>query len=256
MRLRTPCCRKSDPATRSRAAALVAVLAVDHHGAGRLRVAGGLSGAHGRRCVGAAAAGAGCWACRRRGWWPRSFLILGVARRLARGHRDMEAAARRVELEFPDLGSDLINVVQLSEDRQNASRAFCQAAVDQAAARLAGVAFERAAAKQSRWRRLASCMQTPRDLAESLLVLALLIAAGDGLQSMDAQLAVGRFPAVFALGVRPLGRLGRDHARHAGQRRGARRRKRRDRRRGPQPEPNALRRRPGASGRRRPTSPR
>ena len=50
-------------------------------------------------------------------------LMFGVARRLLRGQRSLEAAARRVEAEFPELGSSLINLVQLSEDRKNASPA-------------------------------------------------------------------------------------------------------------------------------------
>jgi len=37
-----------------------------------------------------------------------------VARRLARHDRSLEATARRVESEFPELGTNLINLVQLS----------------------------------------------------------------------------------------------------------------------------------------------
>ena len=100
-----------------------------------------------------------------------------MGRRLLGGQRSMEATARRVEVEFPELGSQVINLVQLAEDRKNANRVFCEAAVNQAAAELGQVAFDRAAARESRWRRLVHCMQTPRDLAESLAVLAVLIAA-------------------------------------------------------------------------------
>ena len=71
-------------------------------------------------------------------------IMLGVGRRLLRGGRSLEAAARRVEAEFPALGSSLINVVQLSEDRKNVDRAFCEAAVNQAAAEIEHVAFDRA----------------------------------------------------------------------------------------------------------------
>ena len=95
-------------------------------------------------------------------------LVFGVARRLLRGQRSLEAAARRVEAEFPELGSSLINLVQLSEDSQNASPAFCQAAVSQAAVQIGSLPLDRAPARESRWRRLIHCMQTPRDLAESL----------------------------------------------------------------------------------------
>ncbi len=102
-------------------------------------------------------------------------IMFGVGRRLLRGQRSIEAAARRVEVEFPELGSNLINVVQLSEDRKNGDRAFCEAAVDQAAAGIEQVAFDRAPDKESRWRRFLYCMQTPRDLAESCGVLAMLL---------------------------------------------------------------------------------
>lgn len=102
-------------------------------------------------------------------------ILFGVGRRLLRGQRDIEAAARRVEAEFPELGSNLINVVQLSTDSQNTARAFCEAAVRQSAARIGNIAFDRAPSKESRWRRFLYCMQMPRDLAESLVVLAILV---------------------------------------------------------------------------------
>ena len=102
-------------------------------------------------------------------------LIVLVARRLARSQRSLEATARRVEIEFPELGSDLINVVQLSADARNADRAFCEAAVTCAASRVGRLRFEDAARRESRWRRFLCCMQTPRDLGESLLLLAALV---------------------------------------------------------------------------------
>ncbi|MCD4727070.1 MAG: hypothetical protein K8R46_05385, partial [Pirellulales bacterium] len=86
-----------------------------------------------------------------------------------------EATARRVEAEFPELGSDLINIVQLREGRDNQNRAFCDAAVNRAAAEIARLPFDRAAVKEPRLQRFIHCIQTPRDLAESLAVLALLI---------------------------------------------------------------------------------
>jgi hypothetical protein len=101
-------------------------------------------------------------------------LIVIVGRRLVRSQRSIEATARRVESEYPELGSNLINVVQLSDDRKNEDRAFCQAAVNQAATRIGPMRFEDAAAKESRWRRFLYCMQTPRDLLESLVVLGVL----------------------------------------------------------------------------------
>ncbi|MCG2682055.1 MAG: hypothetical protein L6306_00370, partial [Planctomycetales bacterium] len=102
-------------------------------------------------------------------------LMIVVGRRLLRGQRGIEATARRVETEFPDLGSDLINIVQLREGRDNQNRAFCEAAVNRAAAKIGRLPFDRAAAKESRRQRFIHCIQTPRDLAESLAVLALLI---------------------------------------------------------------------------------
>lgn len=103
-------------------------------------------------------------------------LIVLLCRRLARSQRSLEATARCVEFEFPELGSDLINVVQLMEDRKNENRAFCEAAVNEAALRVGHVDFDQAAAKESRWRRFRYCMQTPRDLGESVTLLGVLIA--------------------------------------------------------------------------------
>ena len=152
--------------------------------------------------------------------------MVGVGRRLLRGQRSLEAAARRVEAEFPELGSNLINLVQLSEDRKNVDRAFCEAAVDQAAAQIGHGRLRPAPpTKESRWRRFLHCMQTPRDLAESLGVLALLVAAGRALRDADSQLGFGRLATAGAVGVRALGRIGRDRQRHAGQYRGAGRRR-------------------------------
>ncbi len=102
-------------------------------------------------------------------------ILCGVGRRLVRGQRSLDAAARCVEAEFPELGSNLINVVQLSEDRRNADRAFCEAAVQQAAVEIEHVAFDKAPDKESHWRRFLYRMHTPRDLAESFGVLAVLV---------------------------------------------------------------------------------
>jgi len=102
-------------------------------------------------------------------------LSLLVGRRLSRSQRGLEATARRVEAELPELESHLINLVQLSEDTRNGNRAFCAAAVNEAAARIGARRFEGAADKEPRWRRFLYCMQTPRDLAESLGLLGLLI---------------------------------------------------------------------------------
>ncbi len=99
-----------------------------------------------------------------------------VARRLLGGQRSIEAAARRVEAEFPELGNCLINLVQLSEDAKNDSAAFREAAICEAAAQIGELPLDRAPTRESRPRRLLHCMQTPRDLAESLAILVLLIA--------------------------------------------------------------------------------
>jgi hypothetical protein len=96
-----------------------------------------------------------------------------VARRLGRHNRSLEATARRVESEFPELGSNLINLVQLSEDERGAVSPFRDAAVAEAAGQVGRIAFDAAAKKQSRWKRLLYCMQTPRDLAEAIFLLLL-----------------------------------------------------------------------------------
>jgi hypothetical protein len=108
------------------------------------------------------------------GWLAVSLgLMVLVGRRLLRGQRTLEAAARRVEVEFPQLGSDLINLVQLGE--RVPAGPFGEAAVRQAAARIGGVRFDHAPAQESRWRRFRWCMQTTRDLVEAAVVLGLLI---------------------------------------------------------------------------------
>ncbi len=108
-----------------------------------------------------------------------STTVVAVAlmgRRMARSQRSLEATARRVELELPELGNDLINLVQLADDTRQAERGFCEAAIREAALRVAGVRFEEASRRESRAGRFLHCMQTPRDLAESALLLAILFA--------------------------------------------------------------------------------
>ena len=89
----------------------------------------------------------------------------------------LEATARRVEAEFADLGNSLINLVHLSETRYNGDPAFCEAAIRHAAQQAEHVNFDAAAARQSRWVRLHHCMQTPRDLAEAMVLLCVFVAA-------------------------------------------------------------------------------
>jgi len=105
-------------------------------------------------------------------------MIVLVFRRLVRSQRSLEATARRVEAEFPELGSNLINVVLLANDTKNVDRAFCDAAVTQAAARVGHVRFEEAPYRENRWQRFRCCMQTPRDLGESVGALSGLLALG------------------------------------------------------------------------------
>ena len=102
-------------------------------------------------------------------------LIVLIARRLMRGQRTLEATARRVEAEMPELGSNLINVVQLADDKVNENSLFCAAAVKEAAGRIGHQSFDEAASRESRWRRFLYCMQTPRDLVESFAGLGVLV---------------------------------------------------------------------------------
>jgi hypothetical protein len=103
-------------------------------------------------------------------------LLYLVGRRLLRGQRSLEATARCVEVKFPEIGSHLINLVQLAEDKKNVNQAFCQSAVHEAASQLEHVAFAGAAAQESSWGRFRHCMQTPRDLAVACVLLTALAA--------------------------------------------------------------------------------
>ena len=91
--------------------------------------------------------------------------------RWRRGRRSLAATARRVELEFPELGSRLINLVQLSGQDGEADGEFARAAATQAALEVADFRFDRAAARETRWRRLVLCLQTPRDLVEAVFLV-------------------------------------------------------------------------------------
>ncbi len=105
-------------------------------------------------------------------------LLVTVFRRMVRSQRTLEATARRIESEYPELGSHLINLLQLAEDRKNGNRMFCEAAVKQSATRVGHVRFDEAAEKQSRWQRFICCMQTPRDLGESFILLGIVAGLG------------------------------------------------------------------------------
>ena len=67
------------------------------------------------------------------------------------------------------------------------------------------VSFDSAAARQSRWERLRHCMQTPRDMVESLVLLSVIDRRGRCLPAKYSQLGIGRQPVAFALGVRARG---------------------------------------------------
>jgi hypothetical protein len=110
-------------------------------------------------------------------WAALSAAALGVQiARLLRFRRSREATARRVEREFPELGSHLINVVQLSgADEADPFRA---AAVAQAVAAIGATPFERAAERRSRRERFGLCMQTPRDVGEATAALAGVLVLG------------------------------------------------------------------------------
>jgi hypothetical protein len=105
-----------------------------------------------------------------------TLLLWIVGRRLLINQRGLEATARRVETEFTNLGNNLINLVQLSETRGNGDPAFCEAAIRHAAEQAEQISFYKAAGQRSRWERLRHCMQTPKDLVESLILLSVLIA--------------------------------------------------------------------------------
>ncbi|HKI32101.1 MAG TPA: hypothetical protein VKA46_09545 [Gemmataceae bacterium] len=112
--------------------------------------------------------------------WASLTLGLGVALlvRSRRGRRSLAAAARRVEMEFPELGSHLINLVQLPQGGTGTVAAFRKAAVEQAAAAAGNVPFEQAGARETRWRRFLLALQTPRDFAEAFTLLTALLALG------------------------------------------------------------------------------
>lgn len=104
------------------------------------------------------------------------FLVGAVISRAGRTFRSLEATARRIEAELPELESNLINVVQLAFDTKNVNREFVEAALADAAAKLRHVNFAESAYRESRWRRLLYAMNTPRDFTEALGLLGLVIA--------------------------------------------------------------------------------
>ncbi|HLN32120.1 MAG TPA: hypothetical protein VK395_30595 [Gemmataceae bacterium] len=105
-------------------------------------------------------------------------MIAGMLVHLRCGQRSLAATARRLEMEFPELGSHLINLVQFTQRDGVPSDPFREAALAQAAAAVSDFPLESAAVKETRFRRFALCMQTPRDLLEASCVLVgILVAA-------------------------------------------------------------------------------
>lgn len=99
--------------------------------------------------------------------------------RTLRRQRSLEATARRVELSYPELGSNLINLVQLASSSNGTADDFREAAIADAVHRTSDVPIQRAAQRQSRWQRWRLGVQTSRDLLEfaaALLLLFCLIA--------------------------------------------------------------------------------
>ncbi len=92
-------------------------------------------------------------------------LLLVTVLRILRYQRGLEAAARRVELSFPEVGSDLINLIQLVHSAEPDTSGFHEAAITDAAHRMEGVRFSAAAGRHTAWQRWRLGLQTPHDLA-------------------------------------------------------------------------------------------
>jgi len=100
-----------------------------------------------------------------------AVLLTETIRRSLRRQRSLTAAARRVEMAFPELGSHLINLVQLVESPHGIPEPLRQAAIDDAAAHVARFPIHLAATRHSRWLRWRLGLQTVRDLAETFAIL-------------------------------------------------------------------------------------
>ncbi len=96
-----------------------------------------------------------------------AWLIVGIVRRVW----NPEATARHFEVAYPELGNDIINVVQLAAASEPDSTGFRAAAVADAMRRLDAILFETRAVARSRWQRLVRVVQVPRDLLEHLGLL-------------------------------------------------------------------------------------
>lgn len=98
-------------------------------------------------------------------------LMAGGVLRALRSQRSLEAAARRIEMTFPQLENHLISLVQWS-DMGEPPDGFRQEAIRQSAEHVAGAPIETAADFQTRRARWRLRLQTPQDLLESIGILA------------------------------------------------------------------------------------
>jgi hypothetical protein len=112
-------------------------------------------------------------------WVVTTLAALGVlVVILRRGQRGLEATARRVEMEALELDSHLINLVQFAAQEEQEPDVFRRAAVWQAAAEVGDFSFREVARRETWWRRLILCMQTPRDFAGACVALAAVVVCG------------------------------------------------------------------------------
>ena len=140
--------------------------------------------------------------------------------RQQRGRRGLAATARRVELAFPELESHLINLVQFAGRDGLETDPFRQAAITQSAAAVADFPFDQAATRENRWRRLLLCMQTPRHLFESFVLLTLVLGLAVLCSAVVPAWVPRTPPDLASAHVRPLTGLGQDRQDHARRYRG------------------------------------
>ncbi len=96
-------------------------------------------------------------------------LLFMMVRPLLR-RRTLEGMARRLEQIFPELGSDLINLVQLSREENCPSQFLRQAALRQATRNAESVSLTSAPHKLTWRERIQLSMQTPRDLVLAFVI--------------------------------------------------------------------------------------
>ena len=144
--------------------------------------------------------------------WVLMVLALfgGLYLRHRQGRRSLEATARRVEMECPELGSHLINLVQLaSEEEEGKSPAFTEAAVAQAAEAVRDYPFERSALQRRAGGVFCCACKPPRrgrSRGRTPWAGRHCPVAGN----VRAALGVREQSALPSLGLRAVGRLGQD----------------------------------------------